>query len=395
MRVAFDLRRIKNPGIGRYMKCLVEALLAQEPNEEYVLILPPGAEDAVKTQNGGARAITSKLKYYSIGEQIGLPKILYDNKIDLLHAPHFMLPMLRPCASVVTIHDVIGLAWKEDLGSRMGQLYYKWMMSAAVRLADRIITDSKFSRDDIVYRLGIHPGKVSVIYPGISSDFVPITNAAELDKVRAKYRIEGEFIVYTGIYKPRKNHTGLLHAFRAMVRNGIKANLVLVGPLKEGEQGLRRMAAELGISEKVIFTGFVDDLDLQRLYSAARVYACPSLYEGFGFTVLEAMACGTPVVCGSETSLPEVAGDAALYADPRSSEQFAHGLYEAFTNGALRSSLIEKGRRNILRFTWGEAARETLNVYHDALRIRGSENRAELGSVPPKPTPSGSGRGAG
>jgi glycosyltransferase involved in cell wall biosynthesis len=153
-----------------------------------------------------------------------------------------------------------------------------------------------------------------------------------------------------------------------MVRNGIKANLVLVGPLKEGEQYLRRMAGELGISKEVIFTGFVGDLDLQKLYSAASIYACPSLYEGFGFTVLEAMACGTPVVCGSETSLAEVAGDAAFYANPRSSEEFATGLYEVFTNTALRESLTEKGKRNVRRFNWGNAARETLEVYHDAVR---------------------------
>lgn len=369
MKIAFDLRRIKNPGIGRYMKCLVEAILTQEPQGEYLLILPPGEEGMVQTGSNNAKTITPRLKYYSIREQIQLPRILREHKIDLLHAPHFMLPLLRPCPSVVTIHDVIGLAWKEDIASRVGWVYYRLMISAAVWLADRIITDSIFSRDDIVRRLGVDPQKVAVIYPGISSEFERVTDERQIEAIRAKHRIEGEYIIYTGIYKPRKNHAGLLHAFRNQFSNGRNASLVLVGPLKEGEQELRSLAKDLQISKKVIFTGFVGDAELRALYSGARVYACPSLYEGFGFTVLEAMACGTPVVCSGETSLPEVAGDGALYADSRNTERFGQALYDVFTDSSLRETLIEKGKSNLHRFSWANTARQTLEVYQDALRI--------------------------
>lgn len=375
MKIAFDLRRIKNLGIGRYMKCLVEAILAEEPQGDYLLILPPDAEDIINVGGSRAKTITSGLKYYSIQEQIGLPKLLRDHRVDLLHAPHFMLPLVRPCPSVVTIHDVIGLAWKEDLRSRIGRVYYSWMMSAAVRLADRIITDSNFSRDDIVRLLGVNPERIKVIYPGIGSDFQPVTDEVQLRNIRAKHRIENDYIVYAGIYKPRKNHAALLRAFRSFLSNGRDANLVLVGPLKEGEQDLRQLANELGISDKVIYTGFVDDAELRALYSAATVYACPSLYEGFGFTVLEAMACGTPVVCARETSLPEVAGDAALYADPRNAEEFGQALHDVFTDPSLRHTLIEKGRRNLQRFSWPNTARETLSVYQDALRISSHKDR--------------------
>lgn len=384
MRIAFDLRRIKNPGIGRYMKCLVEAILTLEPMGDYLLILPPGSENVIQAGSSDAKTITPKLKYYSVREQIKLPGILRDHKVDLLHAPHFMLPLVRPCSSVVTIHDVIGLAWKEDLGSRIGQLYYRGMMSAAVRLADRIITDSKFSRDDIVRRLGVDLEKVKVIYPGISYDFQRVTDDVKLDSIRAKYRIENEFIVYAGIYKPRKNHAALLHAFRSFLSSNGRANLVIVGPLNEGEQELRGLADELGISKKVIFTGFVNDYELRALYSAAKVYACPSLYEGFGFTVLESMACGTPVVCSSETSLPEVAGDAALYANPGNPEEFAHALHKVFTDATVRNAMIDKGRRNVLRFGWKNAARETLDVYDDVLRDSLGKTRLGLSSATTK-----------
>jgi glycosyltransferase involved in cell wall biosynthesis len=382
MKIAFDLRRIKNPGIGRYMKDLVGAILAQEPLGDYLIILPPGTEGMIQTGSSSATTITPKLKYYSVREQIELPRILRKHKIDLLHAPHFMLPLVCPCPAVVTIHDVIGMRWKEDIRSRIGRLYYRFMMPAAVRLADRIITDSKFSRDDIVHCLGVDPEKVKVIYPGISPQFRRITDGVQLENIRSKYRIEDEYIVYAGIYKPRKNHAALLRAFQRFLSHEGHANLVLVGPLKEGEQELRRLAEELEISRKVIFTGFVNDSELRLIYSAAKVYACPSLYEGFGFTVLEAMACGTPVVCTGETSLPEVAGDAALYADPRSPKDFAAALHIVFTNAGLRNTLIEKGRRNLLRFKWENTAKETLAVYRDALRTALVKTNPEADSVP-------------
>jgi glycosyltransferase involved in cell wall biosynthesis len=370
MKIAFDLRRIKNLGIGRYMKCLVEAILAQHCVNDFLLILPQGAEDVIENAGANAEIIAPPLKYYSIREQVQLPRILRQHKVDLLHSPHFMLPLIRPCPSVVTIHDVIGIACKEDLGSRVGRMYYRGMISAAVRLADRIITDSKFSRDDIVRLLGASPEKIEVVYPGISSTFHKVNVPAELESVRRKYEIEGDYVIYTGIYKPRKNHAALLRAFQLLQSTEPHASLVLVGPLNEGQHALRALADSLGIRrEKVIFTGVVSDSELRILYSAARVYACPSLYEGFGFTVLEAMACETPVVCSRETSLPEVAGDAALYADPRDAEEFGNAMRECFTNAGLRYALIQKGKSNVRRFVWDNAARQTLGVYQDALRV--------------------------
>jgi glycosyltransferase involved in cell wall biosynthesis len=369
MKIAFDLRRIKNLGIGRYMKCLVEAIIAQDCVNDFLLILPPGAENVIENAGANAEIIAPPLKYYSIREQVHLPRILRQHKVDLLHSPHFMLPLIRPCPTVVTIHDVIGIACKEDLGSRVGRMYYRGMISAAVRLANRIITDSEFSRDDIVRLLGANPEKIEVVYPGISPVFKKVEDPVELQSVRRKYGIENDYVIYTGIYKPRKNHTALLRAFQLLQSTEPDANLVLVGPLDEGQQALRALADRLGIRQKVIFTGVVNDSELRTLYSASRVYACPSLYEGFGFTVLEAMACETPVVCSRETSLPEIAGDAALFADPRNPQEFGDALREGFTNASLRDTLIQKGKVNVRRFIWDNAARQTLGVYQDALRV--------------------------
>jgi glycosyltransferase involved in cell wall biosynthesis len=368
-KIAFDLRRIKNPGIGRYMKCLVEALLAREPEHEYLLIMLPGTEEMITVSGQHAEKLSTKLKYYSIREQIELPKILRAHQVDLLHSPHFMLPLRRTCPSVVTIHDVIYLACKQDLPSRLGRLYYRGMMAAAVRAADRIITDSEFSKQDIMRRLHVRSSKIDVIYPAVGAEFQKITEAGRLQRVRSKYGISGEYILYTGILKPRKNHAGLVRAFQHFLGAGGDAQLVIAGPTNQAETELRRLAEHLGVAARVVFTGFVEEPDLPALYSAARVYACPSLYEGFGFTVLEAMACGVPVVCSAETSLPEVAGDAALYADPRSPEQFGHALAQTWHDCGLRNSLVQKGHENLRRFSWDRAAEQTLAVYHQVLGI--------------------------
>jgi glycosyltransferase involved in cell wall biosynthesis len=365
MRIALDLRRIKNPGIGRYMKCLTEAVLAQAPEHDYLLILPPEGEGLI-TAAGSVEKIAPPIQYYSVREQVELPRILRRHRVDLLHSPHFNLPLIRPCPTVVTLHDVIYLACPEDMPSRAGRLYYKAMMSASARLADRIITVSEFSKGDIVRLLGVDPAKIEVVHSGLSSDFRPVPDSPVRRSTLARYGIDEDYILYTGIYKLRKNHAGLLHAFRALSASGVKAQLVIAGPMNEGERELRRLSTILEVERKVVFTGFVPEADLPSLYSGARVYACPSLYEGFGFTILEAMACGVPVVSSAETSLPEVAGDAALFADPRDPQEFAAALRRAFADEDLRRRLIDKGFANHGRFTWETAACKTLATYDRA-----------------------------
>src|SRR5579871_4487513 len=160
MRIALDLRRIKNPGIGRYMQCLVEALLARDCGHEFLLIVPPGAENTIADPAGRAEKLCCPVKYYSLREQLELPGILRQHKIDLFHSPHFMLPFACPCPAVATIHDVIYLACKEDLESRLGRMYYRAMIAAAARRAQRVITVSGFSKSDIVRHLGTAPEKI-------------------------------------------------------------------------------------------------------------------------------------------------------------------------------------------------------------------------------------------
>jgi len=349
------------------MKCLVEEILKQESDNDYLLILAPEASDAICSHCANVTRVLSKSRYYSVREQIELPRILREHKVNLLHSPHFVLPLSRPCPTVVTIHDVVYIACAEDLPSQLGKFYYAAMMRASARFSTRIITDSVFSKNEIIRYLRVDPEKITVIYPAVDPGFGRISDTRILDAVRSEYGIDRNFILYAGIYKGRKNHAGLFRAFQHFLANGEDAQLVIAGPMNEGDPHLQKLAEELGISERVIFTGFIADSKLCALYSAARVYACPSLYEGFGFTVLEAMACGAPVVCSEEASLPEVAGDAALYANPQDSEAFADALYRAFTDESLRRDMIERGRKNLRRFNWRHAATDSRATYNAAL----------------------------
>ena len=367
MRIALDLRRIKNPGIGRYMKCLTHALLALQTENEFLLLLPPDAPEVIATAGRSAEKVCSAAPYYSVREQIELPRILRRHNIDLLHSPHFVLPLRRPCATAVTIHDVIYLACKEDLPSLAGRLYYRGMMTASARMADRIITVSQFSKQEIVRWLQLDAARIEVVHSGIDTIFQPITDLSHIETAHSRYGIRKDFILYTGIYKPRKNHAGLLRALRRLLANGISTQLVIAGPMNQGEKDLKKLASELQIAKEVVFTGFLEDRALAALYSTARVYACPSLYEGFGFTVLEAQACGAPVVCSTETSLPEVAGDGALFADARDPERFAGALARVFADGELRANLTATGLENCRRFSWTKTAAQTLAVYEQAV----------------------------
>jgi glycosyltransferase involved in cell wall biosynthesis len=367
MKIAFDLRRIGNPGIGRYMKCLAESITAQAPEHEYLLILPPQSEHMVHSPN--AQKLCTDLKYYSFREQFELPRILSRHKVDLLHCPHFLLPLVRPCPAVATIHDVIYIACPQNLPSLAGRLYYRAMMTACSRMATRIVTDSEHSKAEIIRYLHIDPAKIEVVYPAVDPFFQSGADPAEVASVRSRFGIRRDYILCVGIYKPRKNHAGLLKAFQLLLKSGTQSRLVIAGPMAEGKPILHRLATELGVAEHIVLTGFVSDADLRALYSGARVCVCPSTYEGFGFTVLEAMACGTPVVCSSATSLPEVAGKAALYFDPHKPEEMATQLYKAFSDDAVRKTLIADGRSNLSRFNWEETARQTLAVYHQALQL--------------------------
>jgi glycosyltransferase involved in cell wall biosynthesis len=368
MRIAYDFRRIANPGIGRYMKSLVKTMVQLAPEHDYIVIMAPGTHHLLEA-DASVQRILARSKYYSISEQLEIPSLLRKHKVDILHAPHFVVPANKTCTTVVTIHDAIHLAYPQDIASRAGRLYASWMMKLATTVADRVITVSEHSKMDLVRFLGTDPKKITVIAAFLPEGLVKISDRHAIAAIRGRYGINRDYILYNGIYKERKNHAGLVRAFAELTRHGLDLDLVISGPIAEGEAKLTKLGRELGIADRLVFPGFVPDLDMPGLYSGAAVYACPSLYEGFGLTPLEAMACGVPVVCHNGTSLPEVCGNAALFSDARQPEIFADALRRAIEDSALRAQLMQLGYENVRRFSHARSAGATLNLY---LELQGS-----------------------
>jgi glycosyltransferase involved in cell wall biosynthesis len=279
---------------------------------------------------------------------------------QIFHATEHLLPRLRRIRSVFTLHDLI-FQFDPDSHKPLNIAFLKMMMPRFLKAADAIIAVSECSQRDAMRLYGVPKNKIHVIYEGVDPKFTPITDAARLAAVRAKYQLPDRFILHVGTIEPRKN---LPLLFEVVAQS--KQALVVAGKLGWLTDPILAKVKELGIEDRVHFTGFVDDEDLPALISAADVLAMPSKYEGFGLPVLEAMACGTPVVSSNASSLPEVGGDAVLYAWPDDVRSWINLLDLVREDTELRSSLRAKGLRQATKFRWEEAARQTAEIYRAA-----------------------------
>jgi glycosyltransferase involved in cell wall biosynthesis len=285
--------------------------------------------------------------------------------LDLFHATDFALPPTLPGAhTVLTIHDLaFEVHPEETMPGMLG--YLKSAVPRSARRADAIIAVSEATRRDLVDRYGLPPEKISVIPHGVSSRFSPLSSLPsppdEAGDIHASYHLPGEpFILTVGTLQPRKNHLRLVQALALMKH---PASLVIVGGNGWSYEAVRAEVARLRLEDRVIFAGFARDADLPALYRAAAMFAYPALYEGFGLPILEAMACGVPVLTSTASSLPEVAGDAALLVDPLDPESIANGLGQLLDDGPLRAELIRKGLARASEFTWERCARSTWSLY--------------------------------
>jgi glycosyltransferase involved in cell wall biosynthesis len=280
---------------------------------------------------------------------------------DVLFVPAHVLPLVHPRRSVVTVHD-LGYLYYPQAHTRWARMYLQWSTAYNARSAAHVIADSQATKRDLIQHCGAPPEKVTVIYPGWDSTFAPVRDVARLAAVCERYGIAAPYVIYVGTLQPRKNLTGLLDAFSNLVCQGRDLHLAIVGKKGWLYEPLFARVRELGLEERVHFTGYVPQADLPALLSGARAFVLPSLYEGFGFPVLEAMACGTPVVCSDVASLPEVAGDAAILVNPHNTAQLTQALLRVLVDDALRHDLAERGLRQAARFSWEECARKTLQI---------------------------------
>lgn len=290
---------------------------------------------------------------------------------DVLFVPAHVLPLVHPRLSVVTVHD-LGYLYYPGAHRLLDRLYLDLSTRYNARAASRVIAVSQATKDDLVQHYGLEPDKITVVYSGWDETMQPVEDEATIEKVKARYHIRGAYVLYVGTLQPRKNLGHLLEAYaivRKQAKRGETPGLVIAGRKGWLYDQIFQQVERLGLEGGVIFPGYVPQDDLPALLSGARLFVLPSLYEGFGLPVLEAMACGTPVLCSNVSSLPEVAGDAALLVDPLDVKSMAEAMNRLLQEEGLRTQLVERGYRQARQFSWDRCARETLAVLEDTLQI--------------------------
>ena len=288
---------------------------------------------------------------------------------DLLFIPAHVLPIVHPRRSVVTVHD-LGYLYYPQAHRLLDRLYLDLSTRYNARVSTHLIADSLATKRDLIERYGTEPDKITVVYPGYDeATFQPVRDGEAIEAVKAKYDITGDYILFVGTLQPRKNLIRLIEAFSNLQppTSNLQPPISNIQLLIAGKSGwlyekIFRRVEELGLEGTVLFPGYIAAEDLPALLSGARLFVFPSLYEGFGLPVLEALACGTPVVCSNASSLPEVAGDAALLVDPLDVEGLAAALERVLRDEELRAELIERGFEQVRKFSWERCARETLDV---------------------------------
>jgi len=351
-------------GIGRYTRELMDAL---RQAGVALTVLQAGRTSKNNPNNGlvslpGAGLLPGLLT-------VGQAEIAWQasrHKLELVHDPTGCMPlMLTKARRVATIHDVIPYIYPET-STKLDWLIYRFWLPLAVRRLDAIITDSQQSKEDIVRYLPVKEENVFVIPCAASANYRPLERA-EVKATIERYDINFPYILYVGSLESRKNLPRLLEAYNRFHQQFPKWKLVIVGARKWKFSPIFETVQRLGLQSHVHFTGYVEEEDLPALYNGAELFVFPSLYEGFGLPVLEAMACGTPVITSNSSSLPEVAGDAALLIDPYDVDAIAGAMKQVLSDPALASTMRKKGLDRAQQFTWERTARETLAVYEQVL----------------------------
>ncbi len=352
-------------GIGRYVRELVSALLVLDKENDYRLFaaspkpLPPSPFPVrrIPFHDKWLMRIWHRAR-------IPLPVELFTGRVDLFHSPDFTLPPTLPgVPTVLTVHDLSFIRDPDSADERL-RAYLNRVVPRSVRRADHVLADSQATRQDLIELWDTPTEKISVIYCGVDQRFKPVTDPAALAAVRAQYAIgDGPYIFSVSTLQPRKNYRRLIQAFVPLATRYPDLNLVIGGGRGWKVEEILAEPGRLGVEDRVRFPGFVADEDLPALLSAAELFAYPSLYEGFGIPILESMACGTPVIASDRSSLPEVVGEAGLMVDALDVAALSAGMERLLSEDNLRAQLVERGNRQVARFSWADAARQLLDTY--------------------------------
>ena len=371
-------------GLGRYTAGLLRGLLELDPQADYALAynlsrqvevprylahLPhyafPHGNKPWRLRNAASYFGPLAMDHNFVGSH-------------LYHSTGHLLPRLRTMRTVFTLHDVIPFLFPEH-HLWQNKIFFEIMLPRFLQQADAIIAVSRNTKRDALRVLNLPPEKIHVISEGIDAQFAPVTDPQQLAAVRQRYNLPQRFVLTVGTLEPRKNHTMLLHAFGALLATEPDVVLAIAGKHGWLYQDFLAALDNSGLEPHVRLLNRVPDADLPALMSAASVFAFPSLYEGFGLPPLEAMSCGTPVLCSTAASLPEVVGDGGWLLNPLTPAEWTRAMQRLLSEPEARSTLIERARKQAANFTWRKTAIATRAVYQQLLQ---SEPRRDAGATP-------------
>jgi glycosyltransferase involved in cell wall biosynthesis len=363
MRIGVMLRHFKRQpgGIGTYTNNLLNHLVKLDTINQYVFIYSD--EDSV-----GSYSAYPNVEEIVIGspsrltwDQIALLSVVRSKRLDLIFNPKTSVPLFTNCKKIFVLHGGDWFAFPQNYGI-LDRFYHRIAAPIYCQKADAIISVSNSATERIAGALRVDPGKLKTIYHGISDHFKPIEDGRALATVRQQYHLPDHFILYVGQIYPMKNVGGIIRAF-LNVRKRLPHKLVLVGSPGPNSKSDLALINELQLQDDVILTGWIPDEHLPAMYNLADLFVFPSFYEGFGIPLLEAMACGCPIVTSNVETPVEVVDNAAILVDPSDVNSISEGIYEGLTNQGLRQDLIQKGFERVKNFSWEESARDTLALF--------------------------------
>ncbi len=364
MRIGIDARLVhyQKAGISQYTVQLMQALALLPGDDEFTIFQSVHDKAPIIDRDRFSTRHLITPSHHRL-EQYLLPLEIAATRIELLHSPDFIPPLKAGVKSVITIHDLVFMMYPHFLTKASARYYGQ--IDQAVRRADGIIAVSQATKRDVMSLLGVPEQKVTVIHEAASAAFRPMNKEKAKQQIQGNLGVTGDFLLFVSTIEPRKNLPTLLRAFRQLLDSyDSSVKLVVAGSRGWLFDEVFDLTERLDLTENVLFVGRVSNQELVALYNAAEALVLPSLYEGFGLTPLEAMACGTPVVVSNVSSLPEVVGDAGLTFDPTDAEELTVALSRVLHDSELRTKLQTKGLKRAATFSWEKAARQTLELYH-------------------------------
>jgi len=367
--IAIDARKLSDFGIGTYTRNLIASLGELDQENQYVLFV--GQQDIQELPDlpENFRAVVERSPSYSVRELVALSWRLFRLRLDLYHSTHYVLPAVVPCRAVVTIHDIIHLLYPEFLPSALAFFYAQRMIRRSLSRGDRIIAVSQNTKTDLMDYFKVDGRKIRVVYSGVTDRYRQRLAAAEIAARQEEFGINRPYLLFVGNPKPHKNLDNVVKAYaRAREIYEFDADLVCIGDREGMEFKIRQRAEQMGLTDRIRLVGHVPEEALPALYQGATLFVFPTLYEGFGLPVIEAMASGVPVITSNTSALREIAEGYGHLVNPLDVDEIARAIAQCMADQEHRESLAKLGLKRADDFQWSRTAEKTLEIYLAALQ---------------------------